>query len=236
MSRLHFQSRIDLSSAEPGTESQSWKLTFKLVDNEGKFRARDVTETDVLVLDTGAVETGTLTRYTITHVVNTTWDGNVEVIAEYDDDNDNQYPNPNLGYVIGYPGIITRPFPSVGLLPLSSAETQKVSDRFGFYLQNYNSWVTDQELKKTSVGIVTAENILPDGDGYYVLPQIPLGDLVWKMAIANLADGSAAEMVGVDWGYNSSGSAQLILDPDDVAWLHSPIVSITVSFLGYLNI
>lgn len=230
MSRLHFQSRIDLLQATPG-EGDSWRLSFTLADSEGRFKARDVDVDDVLVLDTGAVETGTLTRYLITTVVGTTWDGSVEVIAHYLQDNDNQYPNPSLNAMVGSPGIITRPMSRVGLLPLPSPNTQLIEDRFGFYLQNYNAVVTERELAEANVGLVTVEHITADPQGRYVLPQIPIGDLIWKTAIAYLHDGSAVEMTGVTWT-PSDGLAVLELDDTDITWLPSPLQSITVSFLG----
>lgn len=232
MSRLHFQSRIDLSEATPG-DNDNWRLVFTLTDNEGRFRVRDIAENDVLVLDTGAVETGTLTRYLITTVVGTTWDGRAEVIAHYLPDNDNQYPNPDLSYVIGHAGIITRPMEKVGLLPLPSPKTQLIADRFGFYLQNYNAVITEKELAEANVGVVTAERLIPNAEGYIILPQLPLGDLIWNMAITYLEDGSAVEMTGVTWVVGGDGQPRLVLDPDDVAWLPSPLHSVTVSFLGH---
>ncbi len=236
MSRLHFQSRIELTEAlNDGT--LTWQFTFRLSDNEGIFGARHVDVGDVLVLDTGAAETGTLTRYRIATIVNTTWDGQVEALAVYEDDNNNRTVNPDLTYTVGLPGIITRPTTTHGFLPLPSSDVQQIPDRFGFYLQNYNNQVLDTLLPEgtgggSAIQVITAEGLVPNLDGHVLLPQKPLGDLIWNMALIYLSDGSAMEATGVSWIEDTNDTVRLVIPQEDLDFLHAPIDSVTVSFLG----
>lgn len=233
MSRLFFQARIELATATAGA-NDTWELSFKLVDNEGRFRVRDVSVDDVVVLDTGPVETGTLTRYRINTVVNTSWDGTATVIAEYEADNDNATPNPDLGFVVGRPGIIARPTTHHRFVPLISPSTQQLSDRFSFYLQNYNNLVIDKTLHEgvgSDVTLVT-KTLLVNQDGYLVLPETPKGDLIWNTVIVFLEDDSAVEFTEVTWSLNPDGLPVIVFDPDDIAFLHAPISRVVVSYLG----
>lgn len=233
MSRLFFQAKIELVSAQAG-EGDTWSLAFKFVDNEGRFRVRDVSAGDVVVLDTGPVETGTLTRYRIDTVTNTSWDGTATVVAHYEPDNDNATPNPDLGFVVGRPGIIARPTTHHQFIPLISPSTQGLSDRFAFYLQNYNNYVIDKTLHEgvgQSLTLVT-KSLRVNPDGYLVLPEIPQGDLIWNTVIVFLDDGSAVEFTEVTWSLNPEGLPVIVFDPNDIAFLHAPIDRVTVSYLG----
>lgn len=137
MSKLNFQAKILLTYAVATAEPSEWEAWFNFSDNEGAFSGTSVSVGDVLVLDTGSYEVGTLTRYEIITITEADF-ATPKVIIKYLPDNDNNVPNPDLSYSIGLNGIITRPSTNLKLLAVPSPGTQLLSDRFSFYLQNHN--------------------------------------------------------------------------------------------------
>lgn len=236
MSRLVFQSKIGLQSATPGVRENEWTLEFTFADNEGVFIASDVQRDDVLVLDTGSYEPGTLTLYDVLEVVSADWKGLVKAKVGYSTYNDNRYPNPDLNYTVGVEGIIVRPSASHQLLPVTSPDTQQISDRFSFYLLNHNlNRRLDAALDDyTTLGLITAENIPLEVDGTAPLPAKPYGDFVWNQARVHLEDTSVVEVTGIT-SVERDGTHYVKLDPADLLKLedYGP-EAVTVSFLGKL--
>jgi len=138
MTTLAFQAKATLQSAveqSPGV----WEVTVGIVDNEGLFTAASVVTGDIFVFDTGVYEAGTLTRYTISSITSVDQStGTLVAVAVYDLTNNNAAGSPDLTFCIGFDGIITRKSPNLGLLSVTSPSVQVMSDRFSFYLTNYN--------------------------------------------------------------------------------------------------
>lgn len=137
MSKILFQGKILLlSAADTGADSK-WDVEFEFSDSEGKFLATDVSVGDIAVIDTGGWEPGTITRYIVTSIASSTF-STVSCTLQYDPSNDNDDPALDLSVAIGVPGFIARPSPNYSLIPVVSADTQLLPDRFGDYIQNYN--------------------------------------------------------------------------------------------------
>jgi hypothetical protein len=139
MSKLIFQAKILLNSATPTASVSDWGVNFTFIDREGVFLALDVAVGDVVVLDTGAWELGTLTRYVVTAINPATTFTTFVGTVTYDVTNDNADPALDLNNcAVGLEGVIGRPSPNYKLLPVISTDVQQLSDRFSEYIQNYN--------------------------------------------------------------------------------------------------
>ena len=138
MSRLDLQAKVNLSSASAtNAEMTTWECALTFTDLEGIFSGTDVTVGDILVFDTGAYETGTFTFYEVTAIVTPDYAAPT-VAVQYMAFNNNNTGTPDLSYVVGSDGMITRPSSHLGLLPVVSRDVQILSDRFTEYVQNYN--------------------------------------------------------------------------------------------------
>lgn len=224
MSKLNFQAKIGLTSAV--AEDDLWKIEITFRDAEGVFQGRGIEAGDVLVLNTAVIEPGTYTRFTITEVVNVDWLGGITLRVKYAEDNDNASPNPPMDFLIGLEGIITRPSPNRGLLPVVSPETQGIPDAFSFYTLNWNlTRVLDeaQAAGGNNARLYTTSYLPVASDGKINLPRPPLGDFVFNMAFVYLADGSIVEVIGV----------KPTQDPDTLQW-YTQIPSSDMKELGNL--
>lgn len=137
MSKLLFQSKILVQDAIDINGVDEWRLTFVVEDNEGVFSNDSVKVGDIIVLNTGSVETGTLTYYELISIVSINF-ANVVVNIKYMDINDNDWPNPDLSTTLDQYGVITRPSENKGLMPVVSPRVQQISDIFSFYVNNVN--------------------------------------------------------------------------------------------------
>jgi len=138
MSKTAFQSRISLDSgyATDG-EMKVWECSTTFVDNDGVYTGYDITNGDVVAIDTTMYEPGTFTFYQVTNVV--TPDASAPVIElTYMEINNNSWGAPDLSSLFGLPQTISRPSTNFGLLPVVSKDTQGVSDKYTEYVQNYN--------------------------------------------------------------------------------------------------
>jgi len=82
MSKLFFQSKVRIDGVVDRNGVDEWELTFDLIDNEGQFSKDSVQVGDVIVLDTGALEPGTLTYYGIQSITNVSF-FNITVVVKY---------------------------------------------------------------------------------------------------------------------------------------------------------
>ena len=232
MSQLQFQASISLERAIPLGDN-SWDVQISLRDGEGVFRGNDISQGDVIVFDTGVVEVGT--RYDITEVKGVSWTGEVELVIRFRDDNTNITPNPELSYLEGSTGVISRPSEMLGLLPVVSPSAQGMRDAFSFYMLNHNL-VKVLDYPRSDGGgktkLITAQWMPVMGDGRAPLPSVPIGDFVLNMGLAFLVDGSMVELLGItpekDEG---TGTWYAVIPPEDLNELQGQIGALTVSYL-----
>jgi hypothetical protein len=139
MAQISFQAKVVLNTAfQPDLDfPDQWECDVTFIDNEGAFTGLQIQIGDIVALDTGAYETGTFTFYEVKQIV-TPGDTNPILLLEYMVVNDNLTGSPDLSFIVGTEGTISRPTPNYGLLPVVSRDTQIISDRFTEYVQNYN--------------------------------------------------------------------------------------------------
>lgn len=151
MSLAAFQGSVTLTSVvengSPG--SGNYTVSFVFRDNEGIYLGTDVLVGDTIVLDTSAIATGELSRYTITSITSQTF-STVTAVMQYDTGND--APSPDLAsyYDFSVVGLITRRTPNNSLLNLPSLQIQGLSDKFAFYLINFMNRAIVDTLVTTS--------------------------------------------------------------------------------------
>lgn len=138
MSITAFQSVITLQSiTDPDPGLGNWVFTFTMVDYEGQFTPYNIIVGDVIVLDTSAIESSTLTLYTITSITARSAHS-ATVVVQFDPINASTSPD-LYGYDTTYPGLITRRTPNKQLVNLPSPQIQSLPDKFVSYLINYMS-------------------------------------------------------------------------------------------------
>lgn len=234
MSTLQFQAKVVLERAI-SLGDNAWDVQISLSDAEGVFRGRDIKVGDVIVFDTGIVETGTYTRYDITEVKGVSWTGEIELVVTFREDNANTTPNPELSYIEGSSGVVSRPSEMLGLLPVISPSVQGMGDTFSFYMLNYNLVKILDHPRSDGGGktkLITAQWIPVMGDGRAPLPSAPIGDFVLNMGLAFLVDGSMVELLGItpekDEG---TGTWYAVIPSEDLNELQGQIGALTVSYL-----
>lgn len=234
MSTLQFQAKVVLERAI-SLGDNAWDVQISLSDAEGVFRGRDIKVGDVIVFDTGIVETGTYTRYDITEVKGVSWTGEIELVVTFREDNANTTPNPELSYIEGSSGVVSRPSEMLGLLPVISPSVQGMGDTFSFYMLNHNLVKVLDHPRSDGGGktkLITAQWMPVMGDGRAPLPSAPIGDFVLNMGLAFLVDGSMVELLGItpekDEG---TGTWYAVIPPEDLNELQGQIGALTVSYL-----
>lgn len=145
MSKLDFQAKITLVSATPNAsvEGGAWDVEVKVFDAESTFSNNTIQEGDVLVFDTRDTELGTMTQYNVVTVTSANA-SDAKLTIVYSTTNNNDTPNPDIGWCVGQASVIARPTLNNGLLPVIAPGMQGLSDRFSFYLLNYNNSVIDR--------------------------------------------------------------------------------------------
>lgn len=240
MSRLIFQGAVTLLSAQP-QENQDWLLSIRFRDNEGVFSATDIAAGDVVILDTGFFETGTLTRYEVVACISAYWSGEATIHVTYMDDNDNRRANPDIQWLSGTDGVISRPSPVHDLLPSPSPEIQRISDKFSHFIYNFNNRsILDQfgadgiqSFDELNVGIVSPKLGLTD-QGNAVLPSRPYGVPIFNMAMLHLIGGTTINLDGVHF-VEDNGTYLVQLETADYERFKDEALYITVSYLGDLD-
>jgi len=160
MSQIYFQAKVNLTTATPvNVEMTSWECTLTFTDLEGVFTGLNIQTGDVVVFDTGMFETGTFSFYSVDAII--TPDSFQPIVTlTYMSVNDNPGGSPDLGgYIVGSDGVISRPTPNYGLLPVVSRDIQLISDKFTEYVQNYNfGRIVDITMSDFSVAKYTKIN------------------------------------------------------------------------------
>lgn len=236
MSKLHFQAVVDLKSAIP--EGEAWAVQIGFRDGEGYFQPRELQVGDVVVFNTGQLDPGTYTQYIINEVRGVSWTGEVDLVIAYSDSNNNDLVNPQLDYLVGAEGTVSRPSEHLGLLPVVSPDIQNISDAFSIYTLNHNivkvldAPRSDGGGGTGNVTLKTAQWLPVSPDGLAPLPSPPLGDFVLDMGMAYLMDGSVVELSGVKPEQNLETLEWYAKIPAaDMAELNGMIGALTVSYL-----
>lgn len=159
MAKTYFQAKVALQSATPTSgDNTEWECSFTFTDLDGAFTGNDIVPGDIIAFDTSTVETGTFTLYEVLSIV-TPDDTDVVLSIRYTADNNNTFGAPDLSWIIGQDGVISRPSSNYKLLPVVSRDLQLISDKFTEYVQNYNFCrIVDMAMSDFSVAKYTKIN------------------------------------------------------------------------------
>ena len=130
--------------------------TFAVKDWEGVNLGTGVAAGDVVWMDTGAFEPGTVTEYSIAAVGAKTATSVTVTLSFTTTD----HPAPDLSYSVGGKAVITRKTTNKGLFPLFSPSVQQLPDKLAFYAQNRNAGIADAETTVV-VGATAPANPVP---------------------------------------------------------------------------
>lgn len=138
MAKTYFQAKVTLNSATPTNgDNTEWECAMVFTDFDGSFTGLDILVGDIIAFDTSSVETGTFTMYEV--ISTPTLDlADITLGLRYATTNNNDAGPPDLSWIVGQDGVISRPSGNYGLLPVVSRDIQLISDKFTEYVQNYN--------------------------------------------------------------------------------------------------
>lgn len=138
---VYFNGKVTIHAVEDisGGAQTNWRIESSFVDNTGRYLGGDVAVGDVIFVDTGAYDTGTITMYEITSVVAATFDSfTVDVL--YSTSNANPAGAPDLNVAVEVPGMVARRSPNMQLSALASPGLQSLPDVFLSAVSNDNTF------------------------------------------------------------------------------------------------
>lgn len=237
MSKIAFQAKVTLNNATAYADN-IYRCTIAFADGEGIYQPRDILVNDIVMFDTGPVDPGTYTRYTVVEIHSVSWTGEVDLSLQYLDDNASPGGPPFLDFLLGTEGVIARPSEYLGLLPVVSPLTQDVKDTYSFYTLNHNliKLLDAPRSDGSGSGNVRLQTtpflMVNPADGRALLPSAPLGDFVLNMGIAYLMDGSSVELTDV-MPVQDADTEQWYaqIQMSDITELGGMVGAITVSYL-----
>jgi len=155
MSLIAYQAKVTLESAASTPVSDEWLMSITINDNEGLSSPYNLQIGDALIFDTGSVEQGTLGFYEIIEITQLDWrTPTVKVL--YTTYNNHQGGVPDLTWISGWAGVLSRPSVTAGLLPVPSPDVQGISDRLSTYIQNFNFTTLIEEMNGPNGGTVAS--------------------------------------------------------------------------------
>lgn len=138
---VYFNGKVTIHAVEDisGGAQTNWRIESSFIDNTGRYLGGDVAVGDVIFVDTGAYDTGTITMYEITSVVAATFDSfTVDVL--YSTSNANPAGAPDLNVAVEVPGMVARRSPNMQLSALASPGLQTLPDVFLSAVSNDNTF------------------------------------------------------------------------------------------------
>lgn len=137
-------------SAASDTSGGAWtvaQLDLVVADNDGVWLGTDVAVGDVVILDTGSFEPGTVTEYMVSSVIQQAASAvRLSVTLRTTD-----HAAPDLSYAIGARGYLARPTANRGLVSVPSPGVQGLPDKLSFSGQNRNAALLDTPVGITDV-------------------------------------------------------------------------------------
>ena len=138
---VYFNGKVIIHAVEDtsGGTQTNWRIQSSFVDNTGRYLGGDVAVGDVVFVDTGAFDTGTITMYEISNVISTTFDS-FTVDLSYSTSNANPAGAPDLNVAVEIPGLVARRSPNLKLAALVSPGLQSLPDVFLSAVSNDNTF------------------------------------------------------------------------------------------------
>lgn len=144
MAKSPFQASVQLLSATPLVGNE-WEVRISFTDRAGVNTPVNIELQDIIVVDTSPVATGTVATLSVLEIVVSSFTTPTLRVLLNDTFNGTL---PDLQWVIGTQGVITRPTRNSNLLPVISPDTQLVSDAVATAITNLNIERLDLELLK----------------------------------------------------------------------------------------
>jgi hypothetical protein len=143
MSLSKFNGRVVLSATNLADTSSgaktSWNATFAFTDNSGVYLGSNVAVGDIIALDTSSVDLGTVTIYSITSVVSSTF-SSFRVVMSYLASNANPGGAPDVSAAIGIAGVVSRRSVGKNLATLPTPGIQSTPELLSYQLANNNAF------------------------------------------------------------------------------------------------
>lgn len=137
-------------SAASDTSGGAWtvaQIDLVVADNDGVWLGTDVAVGDVVILDTGSFEPGTVTEYMVSSFIQRAASAvRLSVTLRTTD-----HAAPDLSYAIGSRGYLARPTASRGLVSVPSPGTQGLPDKLSFSGHNRNAALLDMPVGATEI-------------------------------------------------------------------------------------
>lgn len=137
-------------SAASDTSGGAWtvaQIDLVVADNDGVWLGTDVAVGDVVILDTGSFEPGTVTEY----MVSSTIQRAASVVRLSVTLRTTDHAAPDLSYAIGARGYLARPTASRGLVSVPSPGVQGLPDKLSFSGHNRNTALLDMPADITDI-------------------------------------------------------------------------------------
>lgn len=129
-------------TAASDTSGGAWtvaQIDLSVSDNDGVWLGTDVAVGDVVILDTGSFEPGTVTEYMVSSAIQRAASSvRLSVTLRTTD-----HAAPDLSYAIGARGYLARPTTSRGLVSVPSPGVQGLPDKLSFSGHNRNAALLD---------------------------------------------------------------------------------------------
>lgn len=181
-----------------GGSRLTWNATFSFIDNSGKFLGTDVAIGTQITLDTGAADLATVTVYTVTSVVSSTFNS-FRVIMAYNTANNNPAGAPDISVAVGQSGHAGTKSTIRGLAALGSPAVQALPDVFAYQLTNDNFLkILDTSTNAPAVAGGTAGTVL-----YQSAPNVTAFTAVGTTGQFLTSNGTSAP----SWSTGPSGSS-----------------------------
>lgn len=135
-----------------GGTLEFWQGTFNFTDNSGVWLANNVRSSDIVVLDTGGYDPGTITLYEIEEVVSATFN-TITAKFRYLVINNNPAGPPDVFMAVDVPGVIVRRSDIKQLFAVTSPSIQQLPDTFLSAITNTNMFdIVDKFVVGTGGG------------------------------------------------------------------------------------
>jgi hypothetical protein len=164
MSVPAFNGKIVLQSTNladtSGGSKLTWNATFNFTDNSGKFLGTGIATGAQIALDTGAADMATITVYTVTSVVSSTFNS-FRVVMSYNTANNNPGGPPDISIAVDQTGYVGSKSAIRGLASLGSPDIQQLPDAFACQLTNDNFLkILDTSVNAPAIAGGTAGTVL----------------------------------------------------------------------------
>lgn len=214
MSAQIFNGKVTLLSTQltdlSGGALTTWQGSFSFIDNTGLSLGSSVNVGDVILLDTSGIDQGTITSYTITGVIASTFNS-FTASFEYDVVNANPGGPPDLNGATDQPGFVTRKSTNKELTGLPYIGLQQLPDAFATHIGNDNAFNIVDNISGT-----TNLSATPSIDSVTIESSTGASAIITSATLTTAGVMSAADRVKLDTIVGTNTGDQTITLTGDV--------------------